>query len=395
MARRRSYQKGSLQWHNNNWSVRYWERDQQFGEWKMKRYKLDGHNDPKKKKAAQKAADEFIASINNYNNSTGTRKVYSEIKFGGFIEGRWRAYTVSARHQPSTMDSHNSLIKNHLLPFFGDKRMVEITPMDISSFLEKARTDVSGNTMQNLYGLLHLMFDIAHQYDLIEQSPIRPKLHKPDFRQAEKPTLRAADIRAVLAALKDEQERLFVLLVAVTGMRMGEALALRWVDFDAPRLELTISHTLYRQKLKQPKTESSKRPLRLTLSIAALLVSHKERSAFQAEDDFIFCREDGRPLNSSALRNHLYSAMDALGIKRVGGQYGFHIFRHTAGTLLYNKSRDLKLVQGTLGHSDISTTSDIYVHLDDKVIGEGTEILAEEILGNCDLFVTQESEMVS
>lgn len=63
--------------------------------------------------------------------------------------------------------------------------------------------------------------------------------------------------------------------------------------------------------------------------------------------------------------------------------------------MLYNKSRDLKLVQGTLGHSDISTTSDIYVHLDDKVIGEGTEILAEEILGDCDLLVTQESEMVS
>jgi hypothetical protein len=56
--------------------------------------------------------------------------------------------------------------------------------------------------------------------------------------------------------------------------------------------------------------------------------------------------------------------------------------------MLYAKSRDLKLVQGTPGHADISTTSDIYVHLDDKIIGEGMAILAREISGeksaNCD-----------
>ena len=89
-----------------------------------------------------------------------------------------------------------------------------------------------------------------------------------------------------------------------------------------------------------------------------------------------------------ALQSHLYKAMDAAKIQRVERKYGFHIFRHTAGTMIYSKSRDLKLVQGTLGHSNISTTSDIYVHLDNEVISEGTEILAQEILANCDLFVT-------
>ncbi len=87
--------------------------------------------------------------------------------------------------------------------------------------------------------------------------------------------------------------------------------------------------------------------------------------------------------------------MDAAEIKRVTRKYGYHNFRHTAGSLIYARSRDLKLVQGTLGHPNINTTSDIYVHIDDKVKGEGTEILAGEILANCDLFVTQESKMVS
>lgn len=87
--------------------------------------------------------------------------------------------------------------------------------------------------------------------------------------------------------------------------------------------------------------------------------------------------------------------MDKAGIERVTRKYGYHIFRHTVGTLLYTKSRDLKLVQGTLRHADISITSDIYVHLDDAVLNEGAEILAAEILINCDLFMTQRSEMVS
>jgi integrase len=87
--------------------------------------------------------------------------------------------------------------------------------------------------------------------------------------------------------------------------------------------------------------------------------------------------------------------MDAAGIARVTGKHGYHIFRHSAGTLLYAKIRDLKLVQGALGHANISTTSDIYVHLSDKVLSEGTETLAEEILGFCAQTVPETSKMVS
>lgn len=348
----------------------------------------------KSPKDARKAADPIMARVNESNNSTAPQRVYSEITFRDFVAGRWRDYMVHAKYQISTIEHCNSLVKNHLLPFFGQKKMVEVTPSDISGFLKSKQSAVSDNTMQKFYGLLHLMFDIAHQYDLIMQNPVRSKLHKPEMERVEKPTLRATEVRAILAQLP-EQEQLFALLIAVTGMRMGEALALRWMDFDATRSELSISHTLYRLRLKSPKTESSMRSIRLVPVIAELLASHRRQSAFQADTDFIFYRADGRPLNANVVRRLLYKAMDAAEIKRVKGQYGFHIFRHTAGSLLYAKSRDLKLVQNTLGHSDISTTSDIYVHLDDKVMSEGTEILAGEILGKRDLSVTHESEMVS
>ena len=396
MARKKSYQKGNVDLHNGRWTVRYREFDHASRKWVIKREVLGKF---KNKKEARRASEPIMMKANERNNSDKPpekpSEIYAEMTFRQFVESRWKKYTVSAKHQPSTLDCYGSLIKHRLLPHFGDKRLRSITPSHISDFLEGLEAQVAANTLQSLYSLLRLMFDIACEYDLIERSPVRSKLHRPETAKVEKPTLRAAEIRAILGKMVNPQERLFTLLIAVTGIRLGEGLALRWMDFNAVGLELQVNHTLYRKQLKQPKTKESRRAIRLAPAIAQLFVSHKEQSSFQAADDFIFCHADGRPLNPLTLRSHLHNAMNAAGIKPIARKHGYHIFRHSAGSLIYARSRDLKLVQGTLGHSNINTTSDIYVHLDDKVKGEGTEILAGEILANCDLFVTQESKMVS
>jgi integrase len=392
MTRKKTYQKGSVKLHRGSWTLRIREIDHTTGKWKMRRYVLDNCKD---KKDALKASEPIMAQVNERNN-TKPKKLYLDITFSEFLKTRWDTYTMQAKHQISTINTHNSLIKHHLLPFFGGKKLRDVQPSDVSDFLDmKRKKKLSANTRAMLYSLVHLMFDLAEQYDLIDKSPVRSKLHKPESVKVEKPTLSASQIRTIMSFLADEQERLFVLLMSVTGIRLGEALAFRWMDFDAKACTLSVNHTLYKQQLKEPKTKSSKSTLKLAPSIAALLLTHKEQSDFQSHTDFIFCRLDGNPLNAPTLRNHLHAAMDKAEIKRVTRKYGFHIFRHSAGTLLYTKSRDLKLVQGTLRHADLSVTSDIYVHLEDVVLNEGAEILTAEILGNCDPTVTQKSEMVS
>ncbi len=394
---RRSYQRGYLQWHRGSWTLRYRERDRQTGEWRPRRTKLEGFDDPTKKKAAQKAADDLIAQVNERNNVPIKKQKSKpdDITFRQFAEGRWKAYMISANHQPSTIDQRNSLLKNHLSPFFGEMKMGEISRSNVSDFFESIQGKVSGNTAHNLYGLLGSMFVVAAEHGLCKRSPVRSKIHRPRIGKAEKPVLTAAQIQAVLFGLPTELERLFSIVIAVTGMRMGEALALRRKDFDSGARELSVVHTLYRGRLKQPKTETSRRKIKLPPAIAGLIESHLAASTFKDLSDFIFCREDGRPGNPIALRTHLYKAMDRAGIKRVRGQYGFHCLRHSAGTLVYLTSRDLRMVQELLGHSDISTTSDVYVHPGDRIVTEASEILAREILGNCDPVVTHESDLVN
>lgn len=395
MTRRKSHQKGSVKLHHGQWTLRYRELNHGTGKWTLKRECL---GDFKGKKAALRKAAPIIEAINERNNSRALLGAPNAvaITFRQFIELRWRPYTQT-RHQISTINCHNSLIKNHLIPFFGEKPVADITPSDITDFLSSRRDELSGNSLQTVYGVLSLMFEIATQHDLIEHSPVRALLHKPEAVSVHKPTLQLDQIRAILLGIP-QQERLYNLLLAVTGMRSGEGLALRWLNFDEKKREIKITHTLYRSKLKAPKTATSEGSQRLHPRIAELLATHRSKSAFQADGDFIFCRNDGRPLNPGTALDHLHKAMDDAGIKRVKSAFGFHIWRHTAATLLFEKHGDLSHVQRALRHAD-SATTDLYVHSDTHPVVEGVEVLAEAILAeppaNCAPTVPQRSEMVN
>ena len=87
----------------------------------------------------------------------------------------------------------------------------------------------------------------------------------------------------------------------------------------------------------------------------------------------------------------LYPALNAAEIERKPRQHGFHLFRHTCGSILYALTGNIRLAQDALGHSRISTTSDIYVHTD-EVPTEVAELVGSQI--NCSLVLPQGSEMV-
>lgn len=399
MTRKTTYQKGSVQpckgqRNKGQWDVVYRLYDHSSRTWSQKRERLGRYPN---KKAAKKAAEPKMARINQHNNCTDARMLYKGITFAEFIEKRWREYEASAKHRQSTLDCRGSLLKHHIAPYFDKKVLGEISPSDIGDLLQKERAKVSGSTLHQLFSLLKLIFEIARQYDYVEQNPVRPLVHRPDFQRQEKATLTVSQIRDVLLRMPGD-ERLYCLLLAVTGMRMGEGLALRWLNFNASERELTITHTLYKGKIRPPKTMTSKGRLRLHPAVVRLLSEHKQQSDFQDEDDYIFSRPSGEPLCKDSVRLHLRKAMDQSGIKREPFLHGFHIFRHSAGTLLYDLLGDMDQVQSILRHADKATTS-IYVHSQQQPVIEGMELLTEAILGDmesfCDSSVTLKSQRVN
>jgi len=108
-------------------------------------------------------------------------------------------------------------------------------------------------------------------------------------------------------------------------------------------------------------------------------------SSSLASESFVFCKADGSPLNPDVLRRDvLYPALDRLGIPRSSRTAGFHTFRHSAASLINARTGNLKLAQKLLGHSNLSTTADVYTHTSAESDASAALALEQAIYG--DLF---------
>ncbi len=111
-----------------------------------------------------------------------------------------------------------------------------------------------------------------------------------------------------------------------------------------------------------------------------ILQWHRQISRHTTDSDFVFCKLDGSPCDPNFVRNSvLYPAMDRADIERGPRTHGFHIFRHSAGSIIHKKTGSMKLAQIQLGHADMGTTANIYVHTDDEQLKYAAEVLAEAI----------------
>ena len=153
-----------------------------------------------------------------------------------------------------------------------------------------------------------------------------------------------------------------VALMIETGMRVGEALALRWRDVNINRKRLHVRSTVVRLANKKQsyvqdcaKSESSNRTIPLTPKAISLL----EMLAEDAENEWVFVNDDGQRLSYEALRYQTQCLCKAACVP----YRGEHVFRHTFATNCYHKGVDVKILSRLLGHADVNITYNIYVHL--------------------------------
>ena len=391
---RDSFQTGSVRARETKrqgtvWELRYRVRDASSGTgWRELTEKAPP--ECRTRRDALKLLSKKLTEVNARNSpassSGSTRTV---ITFADFVKGEWQSYVERRKLKPSTLYSYRSMIDNYLLPAFGKRLLPEISPQDLTAFFERARGGKRTKYLINLYSLLRVMFDVAVANEMVERSPVRTKLHRPvsadegeGTTKTKKSALGGAEIRRVLMELPDQYRTLFT-CVALTGLRVGELLALRWSNVDFARHELSITHSLWRRQLVTPKTKTSVRTLHLPALLTELLATHQQGTRFNSMEDFVFARADGTPQDPDYLRKKvLYEALASAGFKPGYRSHGFHLFRHSAGSIVHSITRDVKTTQELLGHSRLSTTADIYTHVE-KVVGqEASEALAKAIVHN-------------
>ncbi len=132
-----------------------------------------------------------------------------------------------------------------------------------------------------------------------------------------------------------------------------------------------------------PKTIRSARMVPYGAVLGEILANHKRRSLNSQPEDFVFCKPDGDSFNQDVLRKDvLYPILDRLNISRPKRSAGFHCFRHSAASLINSQTGNLKLAQNLLGHSNLSTTADVYTHTSTEAQREASEILEQAVFGN-------------
>jgi len=194
----------------------------------------------------------------------------------------------------------------------------------------------------------------------------------PRAQRREMKTLSPEQVQQLFESTQTHRLHALWVLLATTGLRVGEAGALIWEDIDPEAGRLSVRNTLTRRKghgleVGPAKTDRSRRTVRLTSSTVAALRHHRDRQNFERQNaaelwtdlGLVFCTEIGAVLDTSTVHRNLQKCLSAAGLPKVRT----HDLRHTAATLQLSMGTHPKVVQEMLGHSSIAVTMDIYSHV--------------------------------
>jgi integrase len=258
----------------------------------------------------------------------------------------------------TTLMDYESYTRVHLVPAFGATQLEAITIELIEEFIAAKRQEgkaVKG--IVNYLGLLHAMFAFAARRGWCTRNPVALVDKPRGRRNLDIRFLEVEELEALLAATPADDrgmtERVLYLTAAMTGLRRGELLALRWQDIDWTAGVGRVRRNYTRGQFGTPKSRRSSRAVPLAQRVRDELELHHQRTHFHEPADLVFCHPQlGVVLDPAKLRKRFQEAARRAGLRPVR----FHDLRHTFGTRMAAAGAPLRWIQEWLGHSDYRTT---------------------------------------
>jgi integrase len=272
-----------------------------------------------------------------------------------FVE-EWKTQALPALKYAS-QQHYEYVIDTHLLPVFGNVQLRLISREGIQNLLVgKLKQSLSWRTVKHIRTTLGTILGAAEFWGYIEDNPVRKTRLPRRGPQPEKTVLSPEQLYSLLQRLPEPSKSLVWLLV-LTGLRIGELLALRWQDVDLSAGLLRVSRTLYEGHFDEPKTRSSNRTVPLSAKGVEILSGLRPQAVDL--DALVFRTKKGTPLSRRNLTNRqLVPVCEELKIPKIG----WHSLRHSNATLLDAVGTPLGTVQSLLGHASPEITRGIYLH---------------------------------
>jgi integrase len=276
----------------------------------------------------------------------------------------------------STQVDYRSVLDAHLLPEFGRKRIETITSAQIETWRNRIAQDGTKvrHTVNKIVTQLHAIFQHAVDRHGLITNPVakvkrlresydaaRFDFFSPDeidqlvataaagrHRDPGRPAV--SDTERALRAAEDQQDAAIYLTAALSGLRRGELLALRWNDVDFEQSSIRVFEGYSANTTGKPKSRKS-RTVPMVDKVADALHGLRERGHHTGKTHLVFVSRDATNVGGSALRRRFHATLDAAGLRRLR----FHDLRHTFGSLAINVASIVQ-VQVWMGHADIKTT---------------------------------------
>ena len=280
----------------------------------------------------------------------------------------------------ATYGAYQGLLKSTIVPYFRKKKLTlrELEARHLQMFYSEMLRRVTPNTVIHYHAVIHSALKYAVKTDMLIQN-VADKVDRPRKNSFQPVFLSADEMQKMFEALRGTKLELPVLVVAFYGLRRGEVCGLKWDAIDFERGTITIRHTvtslqvdgktkMYAQD--SAKTKSSMRTLPLVGSFAEYFKEVKAAQEVNKKvcgncynyeyDGYVFVDELGDLMRPEYLTSYFPQYIQKHGCKRMR----FHDLRHSCASLLLANGVPLKQIQEWLGHSDFSTTANIYAHLD-------------------------------
>jgi len=320
-------------------------------------------------------------------------KVETELNTGTFIDNKnvqlsvflneWLVTYKENKVRKNTYELHKLAIEKHIIPFFNSCKLFDLTPSLCQKFVNHLfEKGYSTNTVKNYSRTLKNALFKAVDLQLIPQTPFKNiVIAKNDGMETKNNNfLEGPEVDVFVEGLKKEEGHYFTLFFTLlhSGMRKGEALALRWEDVNFREGTITIKHTFTYDYINQdnvfarPKTKASYRTIVLADFLIKKLKEHRiEQNKFKLKlgEDYhdlslVFARKNGLPHPKSTLKMVMSRILKKANLPNIT----IHGLRHTHAVLLLEAGYSMKEVQERLGHESIQITSDIYAHISKEMV---------------------------
>ena len=282
----------------------------------------------------------------------------------------------------ATYSSYAAMIKKPVGPYFRQRNLTlrELEARHLQMFYSEMLRKVKPNTVIHYHAIIHSALKYAVKTDMLVQN-VADKVDRPKKNSFQPVFLSAEEMQKMFEALRGTKLELPVLVAAFYGFRRGEVLGLKWDAIDFERGTISVIRTVTTITLdgkqteieqQSAKTKSSLRTLPLIGSFREYFLQVKEAQELNKQicgncynheyDGFVFVDELGERMRANYLTSAFPKFLEDHGLRRMR----FHDLRHSCASLLLANGVPLKHIQEWLGHSDFTTTANIYAHLDYK-----------------------------